>query len=51
MTAVSSALAQEYPAADDGRTITVRPIREAVYSSSSTGSTSICFTASARTTP
>lgn len=42
MTAISSALARQYPA-DEGHTVTVRPIRDALFASSSGSSTPMVF--------
>jgi predicted permease len=43
MAALASNLAREYPAADEGHTATVRPIREALFASSFGASTPILF--------
>ncbi len=43
MTAIASDLAREYPAANEGHTATVRPIRDAMFASAGGGSSSIVF--------
>ncbi|MGI8745426.1 MAG: ADOP family duplicated permease [Bryobacteraceae bacterium] len=43
MATIAADLAREYPVADEGRTAAVRPIREALFASASTGSTPILF--------
>ena len=43
MTTVAADLAREYPAADEGRTAAVRPIRDALFASSSGSSTPVLF--------
>ncbi len=43
MSTVAADLAREYPATDEGRTITLRPIREVLFASASGGTNSILF--------
>ncbi|HEY1216484.1 MAG TPA: ABC transporter permease, partial [Bryobacteraceae bacterium] len=43
MATVAADLAREYPAEDEGRTVTVRPIREVLFASANSSSTSILF--------
>lgn len=47
LTTIASALASEYPAANEGHTVTVRPIRDVVFGSASGGSTTIVFAGAA----
>jgi hypothetical protein len=46
MAAIAANLAREYPATNEGRTATVRPIREVLFGS--TGSTSVLFGSTVR---
>ena len=41
--AIAADLAREYPAADEGRTVTISPIRDVLFASASSASTSIVF--------
>jgi len=43
MATIAADLAREYPAEDEGRTVTVRPIREVLFASANSSSTSILF--------
>ena len=43
MATIASELARQFPAADEGHTAAVRPIRDAVYSSANSGSAPILF--------
>lgn len=43
MAAIAADLAREYPAVNEGHTVTVRPIRDVVFASASSGSTPILF--------
>jgi predicted permease len=43
MAAVAASLAREYPVEDEGRTVTVRPIRDVLFASANSSSTSILF--------
>ena len=43
MAAIASGLAREYPAADEGHTATVRPIRDVVFGSASSGASPFLF--------
>ncbi len=43
LAAIAADLAREYPAADEGRTATVRPIRDVLFGSASSGSAPIVF--------
>ena len=43
MTAIAADLAREYPATNEGHTVTVRPIRDVLFASSVGGSTQILF--------
>lgn len=47
MAALASALAREYPAANEGHTVTVRPIREALFGSSMGSTAQIMFASAA----
>ncbi len=44
---VASALAREYPATNEGHTVTLRPIRDVVFGSASSGSAPILFAGAA----
>jgi hypothetical protein len=47
MAAIASNLAREYPPANKGHTVTVRPIRDGLFASSFGASTPIPFTSAA----
>jgi predicted permease len=47
LAAIAAALAREYPAADEGHTASVRPVREAIFGSSAGSSSQMVFAAAA----